>query len=372
MSDGINIILVTHNARMRCFLEDYFKESMDGFRKYVKPNSRGKKEIRFKNSAILLLRNYDGDDIDNRWRLELVNEGQVTKARDGAYFVTPTNDNCQCDNTNIIFKGTDSKFIVKDNINENSLLKTYITGENKKYNIYIIRHGDALHNTGKLNRLKNFSKRTDTSLTTDGKEQAKETGRYFVDKQIKNIHYLFSSNLKRTRETLDEIINIIKQKNILSNNIFNIPDKIIVLPCSHELKYYENGSCDAKEQKSKFIPFENKMGCELSKVYDTCDTKDNCCKTTNDMEIDWKYYKKNEKNNNYCIETNMINEIFNFINNNHNDDVSSHDPGFDDFDLRKSTRKSTSSQFMLGGNNYKHKYLKYKYKYLQEKNRLLK
>ena len=98
--------------------------------------------IRFKNSAILLLRNYDGD---NRWRLELVNEGDVKKARDGAYFVTPTNDNCQCDNTNIIFKGTASKFITENKkIVEEKIVEEKI---NKKYNIYIIRHGEEERET---------------------------------------------------------------------------------------------------------------------------------------------------------------------------------------------------------------------------------
>src|SRR5579872_4434876 len=56
-SGNINTILVTHNARMRCFLAKYFKNDINNYlnalnpQKTVKTKSKTKeiKEIRFKN-----------------------------------------------------------------------------------------------------------------------------------------------------------------------------------------------------------------------------------------------------------------------------------------------------------------------------------
>ena len=64
--------------------------------------------------------------------------------------------------------------------------------------LYFVRHGENLANI-----TKEFSyKKVDYSLTEKGMLQAKQTAQYFIDK---NIDYIYSSPLKRAKETATEI-----------------------------------------------------------------------------------------------------------------------------------------------------------------------
>lgn len=297
-----NILLVSHNARMRCLLEDVIKNKMNYYK-----NKFNVKEIRFKNTAVLLIK-----ILNNKAILSLAYEGNVNKPKKGAYFVT----------SDIASTNDKVSFVKFEDININikKLVKLPIM---YNYNIYVARHGEATHNTAMLNLYR------DTSLTSDGKKQANNVYEFILNNNI-NIDYVFSSNLKRTRQT----VSYIKNDNILT-------DKIIVLPCAHELHYNKNGQCDLHASR-KFVPPENLSSC--SEKSDTeCKLDDDCCRTSNgNLYIDWSYYDQFKRRNESCITTNMIQLIVTyceeFVNNN-----------------------------QYGGSNYINKYQKYKMKYIHSR-----
>jgi broad specificity phosphatase PhoE len=261
-----NILLVSHNARMRCLLEDVIKNKMNYYKEKFNV-----KEIRFKNTAVLLIK-----IINNKAILSLAYEGNVNKPKKGAYFV----------NTDISSPSDKVSFVKFEDININikKLVKLPI---NYNYNIYVARHGEATHNTAMLNLYR------DTSLTSDGKKQSSNVYEFILNNNI-NIDHVFSSNLKRTRQTASYI----KNDNIKT-------DKIIVLPCAHELAYNKNGQCDLNAA-NKFVPPENLSSC--SEKSDTgCKLDDDCCRTSKgNLIIDWSYYDQFKRRNESCTTTNMI------------------------------------------------------------------
>ena len=218
------------------------------------------------------------------------------------------------------------------------LTETVNYDSNSIYEFYVIRHGQAEHNIkenwGALKQLS--SRNRDTNLTSntdnkmDGEKQAFETGRnlysYLVNKKqeelqeklnyinnekhkttleleiaglnkddnnnyleqelnlyIKNI---FVSDLKRTRQTLQNILlGMFESNNLLilgdcqnNNKIF-----VSILPCSHELAYPK---CDNSNMPGAV---ENTMNCSVSDI-----NTDTACKrlTVKDRIItfDWNKY----------------------------------------------------------------------------------
>ena len=136
-----------------------------------------------------------------------------------------------------------------------------------EYVFYIGRHGQAEHNLKSATHLK-----TDTDVTKLGKDQAFRAGENLtkiLKKNKENINYVFASDLIRTRQTIE---NILKGMNMNKNeNEKYFPSEIIILPCSHELKYNSKGLCDKKPSS-----FSLKIG-----------TKENdpkCSKTTHCVE----------------------------------------------------------------------------------------
>ena len=69
MPQDRNILLVTHNGRMICFLEDIITKKMSEYRTRMKVD-----EIRFKNGAVLLL-----EINKTQKKLSLIFEGIVNK-----------------------------------------------------------------------------------------------------------------------------------------------------------------------------------------------------------------------------------------------------------------------------------------------------
>ena len=300
----INVILVTHNARMRCFLDEFFTTEMNELRTKNKVS-----EIRFKNASMLLL-TIDPEKEEKEISIELVYEGEVNKRKGNAYFVTNPQNGIQ----DILFPKMYTSFTAMLRPKQN----------NQKYKIYIIRHGEAKHNVRILNL------EPDTLLTSNGIKQARNIAVEYFNKQHNFvIDYLFTSKLRRTRQTLHELFSEINQYYI------NIkPKKVIVLPCSHELKYYNGGTGNCDANASKLVAPENMNTClniiKFSKKY---------CNKIGEYEIDWNYYKTFYNNSDLCQNTNMIQLLINYI---------------EIFEKK------------IGGHYYK-KYLKYKYKYLEEK-----
>lgn len=159
------------------------------------------------------------------------------------------------------------------------------------YVFYLVRHGQAEHNV-----LKGFSKAfssKDTSLTNAGEKQASDSGSKLTSEIIKNSReykypdFLFASDLKRTRQTLLEIM-----KGMPSFKEKHGPTRdIIILPCAHELKYKydpESATCDAK-QGAMLLPWTKTPNENIS----TC-TRETCTTPGTTKQVtynnDWSSY----------------------------------------------------------------------------------
>ncbi len=251
------------------------------------------------------------------------------------------------------------------------LQETVNYDSNSVYEFYVIRHGQAEHNIKENWGIsKQFSSRNrDTNLTSspdnkmDGEKQAIETGKNLYNYLVKQkqeilkerlnytknekqktaleleiaglnkhdnnyqeqelnlyIKNIFVSDLKRTRQTLQNIlIGMFESNNLLKLGKSQNNDKINVsiLPCSHELAYPK---CDNSN-----IPgaVENTMNCSISDI-----NADTVCKklTVKDRTIifDWnkyiEFYGKGTRtkpgSKRQCKESNMISlAIDEFINN---------------------------------------------------------
>uniref|UniRef100_A0A6C0HAS6 Uncharacterized protein n=1 Tax=viral metagenome TaxID=1070528 RepID=A0A6C0HAS6_9ZZZZ len=362
-------LIVTHQARIRCFLdmiikgkriekkEDIFDKiannrsfinSTRSFKNGVnmlvtnitnKINSTDEsprkydliekeekeEEIRFKNCSILRL----CINKENGVCLQLVHEGELDpgEGKGGrSYYIT--NDNHET------FKKT---FDVtdKDDVNE-IIFENINTGLNRlglksndflkdidEYVFYIGRHGQADHNLKRSTHLI-----TDTNVTNLGKEQAFRAGKKLITVLKNNneyINYVFASDLTRTRQTIE---NILKGMNENQNKIY-FPKEIIILPCSHELKYNSKG-CD-KKQFIKIGTKENDPKCSKT-TYCTGNNienlKSDCSQITivivnsgnkviKKIPLNWDFYfKKNENKvrNMDCSKTNMIKLAVEYIN----------------------------------------------------------
>ena len=190
---------------------------------------------------------------------------------------------------------------------------------NEKYVFYIMRHGQGVHNKmGTLDKLKN--RPTDADLTDLGMQQAADAGRGF-GKRYPNLSfdYLFASDLRRTRDTLNIFLGASPE--LQTNN--NLQD-IIVLPCSHELDYKINkntGSCDGMQSVT---PFENTSSCLIG---DCKQTRDRVLSseqmTIQSRAVNWDFYNKfygdgtrkkhGSKNAGQCRYTNMLESAISII-----------------------------------------------------------
>lgn len=290
-------IIVSHQNRIKCFLNSFMKI------KYGLANC----------SIIKLTLSKDKDNI--RYDIELIYEGGGNI--DKKYYA-PKNKNI-------------SSFIPFEDIHR---VTNNFIGINPKdipddtqFIFFIIRHGNSIHNEyTTLTKIQSLY-RLDTTLTENGQREARDAGiflRNYLQTYQLPIHMIFSSDLKRTRQTLTIIMSQLK-----SNRMTNI----VVLPCAHELHFRENGSeddglksCDRKmiSDLRGALAGENKMDCDT-----VCnDFVDNqCCVVRYDdikLKVDWRYYNSfydNKKRDSVyyskgkytCTETNMIRNALNIL-----------------------------------------------------------
>lgn len=266
-----NILLVTHSSSILCFLESIIPTQMAKYRKEHNVDS-----FKFKNSSVIKL------EINNNGciKITLVHDGG-SKILKKKYF---TNNPHPVDNS-IYFEPVFLTFL------DVNIFLFDLNGKN--YNIFITRHSQSAHNIDKNNKLQ------DTLLTLDGVEEAHIIG-CELSKLLNNkkMNYLFCSNLRRTRQTID----------IILNHINTTAEEIIVLPCMHDLKAKLKGVCKAKIPN--LITIAGKMICNIHS--DTCTKNDLCC-YTNKKKIYWKYYKS-KYNSMDCITKNIIQLVLDYIN----------------------------------------------------------
>jgi hypothetical protein len=198
-----------------------------------------------------------------------------------------------------------------------------------EYVFYIGRHGQAEHNLKFATHLK-----TDTDVTQLGKDQAFRAGQNLssvLKNNNENISYVFASDLIRTRQTIE---NILKGMNMNKNeNDLYVPSQIIILPCSHELKYNSKGACDKKPSSFSFKIGTKENDPKCSKTTHCLDNnitnpESDCNRIKMTIEnsqdkiirkipLNWDFYF--EKNGNKmrktdCSKTNMIQLAIEYIN----------------------------------------------------------
>jgi phosphohistidine phosphatase SixA len=279
-SDINTYVLCTHNTRIRCFVNQFFRE-------YPKP---------------------DPDTVSGT-----VSDIEITD--------------------------TETMFGIRECISHPISLLGLPRTDLHNTDIYIIRHGEAEHNprSGISKRFHQAFGNYDTELIKEGETQATNAGPKFVnllgETKINNV---FASKLRRTRDTLVHILNKIKLEQL---PLEQEKIKMIILPCVHELtKFDKKGdksdktgvksdkkgeNCD-KFNKGAIIPNENRSKCvyddQKIKLFKSKDnkSKDNKITSLQSQTIckgdgtnyvnDWSYFNKN----NDCTETNFVQLILDY------------------------------------------------------------
>lgn len=293
-STKITSLLVTHQNRIKCLLNSFID---------VKYN--------FGNCSILEMR-FGREKNQIRYDIELIFDGFIKP--DKKYYTSSPSSKKNLFHFQKIHRLTNS-FL---DIPSSSL------SPNVEYIFFIIRHGNSTHNQYNIfTKIKSLYK-TDTLLTEKGEEQAVEIGEFmklYLQNQKLSIQNIFVSDLKRTRQTMTIVIHQIHP---------NTQSEMIVLPCAHELSYFNEANCDKKMINYWRGGFagENKMRCDPR----TCNIESNetnhCCRVkygNTILRVNWDYYdsfyqNKQRKDIYYnesketCFDSNMIKNAIDIIN----------------------------------------------------------
>ena len=350
-NNTISSIIVTHQARLKCYLNNFTKSKIHRFM-----NGCILKIIRHTNTRQVITSKDDTDE----WleSVELIYNGMIDESKPDYIFYQidgPAEPNKSNKGNYKIIKFSDfsRKLSKEETKNYNSDL-TYV--------FYVIRHGQAEHNIkenwGALKQLSTNNR--DTNLTSnsedkmDGQKQAIETGKNLYDYLIKKkqeyltekLNYLnnekekmhveleiaglnknnnnthqeqsidlhikkvFVSDLKRTRQTLQNIlVGMFQNNSMLTLGEAQNDNKIIVsvLPCSHELAYPK---CDTSNFPGAV---ENTMNCSINDISENTNCKQIKIKDKV-IEFKWdkyiEFYGKGTRtkpgNKRQCKDTNMI------------------------------------------------------------------
>ena len=345
----ISSILITHQARLKCYLNNFIDSKIH----------------RFMNGCILKITRHTDTrqamtsiNDQDQWveSIELIYNGMIDEAKPDYIFYQLNGPSEPTDSNEGNYKIIDFPELSRNL----PLQETVNYDSNSVYEFYVIRHGQAEHNIKENWGIsKQFSSRNrDTNLTSspdnkmDGEKQAIETGKNLYDYLVKQkqeilqerlnytknekqktaleleiaglnkhdnhqeqelnlyIKNIFVSDLKRTRQTLQNIlIGMFESNNLLKLGKSQNNDKINVsiLPCSHELAHPK---CDNSNMPGAV---ENTMNCSISDI-----NADTACKKlkVNYLTIifDWskyiEFYGKGTRtkpgSKRQCKESNMI------------------------------------------------------------------
>ena len=247
----INSLIISHQARMICFLSKLFPTMNGSYRK-----------IRFMNCAIVKISLYY---YSNKWNIEgeLVYNGEIGEDEKKPGYIYFNNNVTQLTSTPQLYQLY--PFIAEyDGENLLDVLKLDPTciNPNNIYNFFIMRHGQAQHNLysgiTKMNSMFNFN----TELTDPGKSQAKNASSKLVELNTsRSLHipitsgrlifdFAFVSDLFRTHQTLHEML----EKVTIVDKISGISRAPIMLPCNHEIDGTDP-NCDGRPTPT--VPGEN-------------------------------------------------------------------------------------------------------------------
>jgi broad specificity phosphatase PhoE len=348
MTESINSILVSHNARLRCVITKLFNKSLISA---DDEKRRQFKEFRWQNCCVLKLSLVPNAGKIN-FNLSLIYAGEIDPMETKAYAywsdrnyseeLEPKAKSCigsLCSNKTTvssrifyIFEPLIGIISLSDlsDIPTNNQLNT-----NTKFTFYLVRHGQAQHNiTGSHNVI-------DTSLTNIGRSGAKNAGIALNNELTQNnsiLRYYFASDLIRTRQTLQGILSGVETSRLyLETRAKKI--NLLILPCAHELPFVSNGNCDSstniKVNISQLGSEENKMSCNKLNNYSSttpqyitcvsfnCITSDNVTLLVNlDWSIYAQFYDKSYRGDRMktffsskkqCRQTSMIEESMKYI-----------------------------------------------------------
>jgi len=281
-----NVLVVTHNSRLRCFLSSI---------------SGGKPTKRFKNAAILKLTlklDLNKDYNQNEYNIELFYVGELNEKKEidvtkvtNKYYTKPRIDNLEKE----ISLGSPSDTSLGDRIKD-IIFKLKAEGK-QEIHMYIVRHAEGEHNTNNnkykswINRLTSILQipmHIDPVLSQIGQTQAEAAG---IELKHVKFDYVFSSELKRTRQTA---------RIILDNSLDKNKSQLIYpLQCLHEVSDYAYGKCDDFKLNSNLIRApENKSKCFNPKYH----VKDECT----EFNTVWSIYNYELKNKIKCNNTNLL------------------------------------------------------------------
>ena len=311
------ILFASHNSRMRCFVE-----SVIGFEVYDKYRSVDPhpESYRFKNCAILSVKIKQGCRFAT---VQLVYSGRVEdQNRQGGMYYVAENDSSTSEYDRVF----ETQQVELKNLHlDPKCIDT-------DYEIIIVRHGEAEHNLKSyyntpLNKttestigaaIKN--NKLDTDLTANGKAETKNAAEFLIgylkDTQNKVVDHVFCSILKRTRQTLDVILEVLKKKTNIVDNI----TKLIVAPCSREIKYGEVRGCFVRDpEPAYFDDPNNKADLRFNQPFCSFLTKEQAelpaeCQRVSDYTIDPTYYVDYHKNSKCSgLSTNMVEIIIDVV-----------------------------------------------------------
>jgi bisphosphoglycerate-dependent phosphoglycerate mutase len=356
MTTNINSILVTHNARLRCFITKLFHNSTASGDLAMKNHI---KDFRWQNGCVLkLVLSNDPSNAKNiRFELSLMYDGEIDPTENKPSYqywgnnpenpdltITPKPKGCigsMCSKPNTV-QPLGKRFnhfnTLIGHVSFNDLndlqMNASISNISNTFTFYLIRHGQAEHN---LYTKTTILRKTDTSLTELGKNSAVKSG-ISINNDLGEkgmINYYFASDLIRTRQTLSSVLKGIQSKHLNFNTRANVID-IIILPCSHELAFVSDGKCDANINMGQPFTNENNMSCTKFNNYNNSQPKQFAdCVTFNAItadnvnivvNINWTFYtafygqsyrgdssKKLYGTKKQCRNTSMIEQSILFI-----------------------------------------------------------
>lgn len=244
MNNNKYIFIATHNGRMKCILSEILKKKNNN-QKLLPSEIKG-----FNNCSVLSLKFTKIDNylsINNINNIKLLNNTSYSENKEKVKYFT---------------NNEFSSFISKHKINEDfiyNLNQGIFSNCNKKLEeltVLLIRHGQGVHNVGKIEKISE-----DPKLTDIGVEQAYDCGTNLVNELKINSNTeitLYSSILYRTIQTLSIVM--LSIYNLLLNNlnkqkIINkfLEKPIIMLPFNHEYaKDKLDSNCKNKYKQNLF------------------------------------------------------------------------------------------------------------------------
>ena len=300
MSNKVVSVIATHSARIRCFLDMFFRSEND---------------IRMKNCAIIrFVVTRSNISIEMVYGGEL-DPKEVDKAGREYYIANEGEKTTNSIVREVVFQKQDFPFGqlgITSDVNIKELFSIFDT-----YVFYIVRHGQGVHNLSGATHLI-----LDTDITPLGREQADRAGKKLGEIMKKNddnyLNFTFASDLVRTRQTIVGLYEGIQNV----NPSFIFPKTVIILSCTHELKYSKKGNCDKNASLLKIGTRENDPKCSNFAVLpqNKISNPNSECNQLHfnnmDIQLDWSHYLRhnNDKMRGMnCSVTNMIEVAMNVI-----------------------------------------------------------